>query len=171
MTSLLVTPHQLDPRFRDESAAQGEDAHRIRMALQDIHRLLDQAQTRGGARSLLRKDVIDILSTTNRRGWDGYEAIPIVPATVAKTLLFIDILPLDMPTPDVTPEPDGEIALEWYKSPSWVLSISVGQHNRLAYAGLFGPSKTYGAEEWHTAVPRMVTEAMRRFMAEDTAPQ
>ena len=155
----------------EESHAKGPDAEKIRVALSNVRPRLDEAQTRGAAaRAALLNDVVSLFKEASRPGWDGYQARPIGGETVENVLTFIELLPPDMPKPELVPEPDGEIALEWHRSSSWVLSISIGPRNRLAYAGLFGLNKSYGAEEWHTAIPRMVTEAMRRYMAANSSP-
>jgi hypothetical protein len=172
MTTTIVNAGYVTTAWSPEqSHAQGADAREIREAISRVRRNLDEAQTRGDAfRTPVRDEVLALLHEAGHPGWDGYQAAPVSAEAVANTLTFIDLLPSDMPGPDVVPEPDGEIALEWYKTPGWVLSISIGPRNRLTYAGLFGQNKIYGAEDWHTTIPRVVTEAMRRFVAAHVAP-
>jgi hypothetical protein len=42
-----------------------------------------------------------------------------------------------MPAPDVVPEADGQIAIEWYFAPEQTFSVSMGESGPLHYAGLF----------------------------------
>jgi hypothetical protein len=55
-------------------------------------------------------------------------------------------LPDNIPLPEFTPEPDGSISLDWIRSRNRVVSLSIGQSNRLAYAWLDG------ADRGHTVV-------------------
>lgn len=81
-------------------------------------------------------------------GWDGYDATPISPIAVNRAIQFLDSSRFDrIPVPDVTPEPDGELALEWYGNAGSVFSISFGQTNTISYAGLYADkSKIHGVE-------------------------
>jgi hypothetical protein len=64
--------------------------------------------------------------------------------TYRAAYLLIESLPLGFPRPSIGAEPDGQLTLEWYKSPRRCLSVSVDPDGFLHYAGLYGPSKRYG---------------------------
>jgi hypothetical protein len=66
--------------------------------------------------------------------------------TVFNALTFADLIPNWLPTPEVDIDPDGEISFEWYQSPDKLLSISIGQDGRLAYAGRLGIKKISGID-------------------------
>lgn len=87
-------------------------------------------------------------------GWDGYDAAPISVATCDRVQAFIDALPCWMPTPEIVPETDGEIAVEWDLSPNRIFSVSIGEQGPLHFAGLFGPNKErHGVEPFEDSVP------------------
>lgn len=54
-------------------------------------------------------------------------------ATLAKALEFAATLPSDVELPEVSIDPDGELAFDWLKEDS-LLSVSIGRTGRLTYA-------------------------------------
>lgn len=86
-------------------------------------------------------------------GWDGYAAIPIERETIWQAERFLKALPLGMPAPAVSAEPDGHVTFEWYKSPRRVMSVSISQEGELHYAALLGSRKNYGTEPFFGKVP------------------
>ena len=70
-------------------------------------------------------------------------------------------LPLGTGAPTVGAEPDGEIALEWYFSPRYVLSVSVSATRELHYAASLGMRKAYGTELFGSSVPKIILELIR----------
>jgi hypothetical protein len=79
--------------------------------------------------------------------WDGYSARPISQETVSTVQAFLGKLPGWVPSPDVVPEPDGEIAMEWTSPAGDLLSVSLGEAKVLNYAGLFsGGVERHGVE-------------------------
>jgi len=81
-------------------------------------------------------------------GWDGYDAKPLSHSTCDRARAFLKVLPTFMVAPDIVPEADGEIAIEWHVAPRRTFSISIGESGPLHYAGLFGPD-----EEVHGVSP------------------
>lgn len=69
--------------------------------------------------------------------WDGYGATPLSVGAYSEARQFIRALPNSWPMPEVVPEPEGSIALEWYKSKARLLILSFNGTGRIAYAGLF----------------------------------
>lgn len=72
-------------------------------------------------------------------GWDGYDAAPIDRAVYERASAFLQALPLTLEAPDLVPEADGQIAIEWFIGPKWTFSVSLSARGPLHYAGLFGP--------------------------------
>ena len=69
--------------------------------------------------------------------WDGYGARPIADKTIENALeLAISLCGKGLPIPEFTPEPDGEIALEWYGDDNSVVSVSVAPSGQIAYAAV-----------------------------------
>lgn len=73
-----------------------------------------------------------------RDNWDAEGALSIDSLTLERTFALIQKINgynLSIPAPDIDADCDGEIALTWNNGPSRVLSISVGSHEILNFAG------------------------------------
>src|SRR5688572_21256607 len=77
-------------------------------------------------------------------GWDGRQALPLARATIQHAVEFVEALPARMSAPSVGAEPDGQLTLEWYRTPRHVLSVSVTAEGDLHYAALLGRNRHYG---------------------------
>lgn len=94
-----------------------------------------------------------------KESWDGYHAEPVTPATCNRVLAFLEDLPPWMRAPDIVPEADGEIAVEWYFAPNQTFSISIGEHGPLHYAGLFGHNEEiHGVAPFSDSIPGKILE-------------
>jgi len=101
-----------------------------------------RSSTLGHQESL--EELGEVWDECRHANWDGYNALPVAQETLCGTYQLIASLPLGFPRPSISAEPDGQLTLEWRKSPGRVLSVSVAPDGLLHYAGLFGPNKRYG---------------------------
>lgn len=103
-----------------------------------------------------------------RRAADAGELDPTVtrpsPETFDVTEAFIAALPANIPDPDLVPEPDGELAVEWQFGRRWVFSVSIGPRHRLSYAGLFGGNRSHGAEQFTGEIPEAIKSGLSRLL-------
>ena len=65
--------------------------------------------------------------------------------------------------PDVSVDPDGEVAVSWNVDSNWIFSVSIGPTGRLSYAGLFGTGKAYGTEWFLNEIPEAVLDNITRL--------
>ena len=100
--------------------------------------------------------------------WDGYGAKRIDGKSYEESLRFLDILPGTIPTPEVAVDPDGMVAFEWHEEPRWVFSVSFETNGAIAYAGLFGNSKTHGTEYFGQALPQSILDSIRRVYSRNS---
>jgi hypothetical protein len=92
-------------------------------------------------------DIIEILEECKTDGWDGYQAKAIAPATLNNVITFSDSLNIGLPQPEICPEADGEIALEWFGENNSTMSISIGSSNTINYSAIFPDGHcTHGTE-------------------------
>ena len=70
-------------------------------------------------------------------GWDGYGANPIDDKILGNVIRFVNLLDRAIPIPELSPEPDGEIAIEWYGTNKSTISISIGVGDTINYAAIF----------------------------------
>jgi hypothetical protein len=107
--------------------------------------------------------LLEACSEAFQQGWDGYDALPVSIGTIAQALAFLDLLPSALPAPEISANPDGELAFEWSFGPRWLLTVSVNEFGRLSYAGLFGLARIHGTEWLLDSIPGPVALAFRRL--------
>lgn len=97
-------------------------------------------------------------------GWDGEDARPIAYRTLMNAARFLSqtrSLDLD---PEIAPETDGCIQLEWYVGPNCVFSISFGPSKLMSFSGIFGQdSRIYGIEDISRAIPETIWAFIHRI--------
>lgn len=101
----------------------------------------------------------------SEKGWDGYDARPISEAAYIEAGRLIESLPITplIPTPEIVPEPSGEIGLEWSKGRRQVFIASVNGQNEIVYAGLYGTNKIHGTEYFGDTLPSIIFENLKRL--------
>ena len=103
---------------------------------------------------------------SEKPGWDGYGAEPVTLDAYRVAYRLVEHLPADIPMPSVGAEPDGHLTLEWYQSPSRVLSVSVGPAGELNYAALLGEtSRRTGSEVFQNRVPGDLLQLIHQVLA------
>jgi hypothetical protein len=109
----------------------------------------------------------DIYREYSVENWDGYGAAPISELAIREAIRLLQELPSSFPSPAVVPEPNGEIALEWYKGKKSVFVVSFQGNKVISYAGLFGENeKTWGRESFKDSLPESVVRNIRRIFSE-----
>jgi hypothetical protein len=104
--------------------------------------------------------------TCEKPGWDGYDAEPVTLDAYRCAYRLVEQLPAGIPMPSVGAEPDGHLTLEWYQSPSRVLSVSVGPSGELNYAALLGEtSRRTGSEIFQSRVPGDLLQLIHQVFA------
>lgn len=112
-------------------------------------------------------ELATLRDTHSVHNWDGYDAMPIDPASYGWASFFLQRFPLDLPLPELSVDPDGEVSFEWSASPTQVLSVSVSPRGRLSYAGLFGEETIQNAEFFRGEIPAQIIEGIHRVGLED----
>jgi hypothetical protein len=99
----------------------------------------------------------ELFAECSEKNWDGYNANPISIGTFEEAKNILAQIPSSFPRPDITPEPDGGVGLEWYKEPNMIFIVSVNGNHIIHYAGLFGQNnETHGKECFTGAIPEVI---------------
>ena len=117
-------------------------------------------------RQRIFRALADQAESCAQRGWDGHGAEPVSLETCRFANRLVEMLPHGCPLPGVGAEPDGHVTLEWYRSPSQVLSVSVSPDGVLNYAALLGDtSRRTGSEIFHNRVPADLLHLIHEIFA------
>lgn len=110
------------------------------------------------------QDLVTIFQQCRVSDWDGYGAVPVSYETFKLAQSVIESLPLGMPMPSIGAEPDGQITLEWYKSPSRLVSVSVDQHVTLHFAALIDGGTQHGTSVFIREFPKSLRNLIWQVM-------
>jgi hypothetical protein len=77
-------------------------------------------------------------------------------------IAFIAALPADMAPPEVSIDPDGEVAFDWCLDDA-MLSVSLGPTGRLTYAWDIENGPKSDSAHFVGQIPKTLAEAIRRF--------
>lgn len=110
--------------------------------------------------------VIDAFRKHQKPNWDGYGAVPLSEAACTEAILFLKKLPIAIPSPEVIPNPDGDLSLEWYMKKRALFVVTFSGKRLISYAGVFGAgSKLHGTEIFMDSVPSPIIENICRLLS------
>lgn len=89
--------------------------------------------------------ILEECLTTN---WDCYGAAPISKQSILNAITFYSKkLSADVPFPEISPEPDGEVALEWSGKHGVSFSMSFSSSNYVSFASVLTGRRIRGSSE------------------------
>jgi hypothetical protein len=112
-------------------SAEAGAVHRSAIAARES---LEQSIMLFGPQTACISEILTIAAQHSQPDWNGEGADPISLLAVDRAVAFIRALPRGFAMPEISPEPDGSISLDWIEGRSRMLSISVGVTDRLAFA-------------------------------------
>jgi hypothetical protein len=151
--------------FARASSAVSQEAQAVRKAACDVVHHAERSQSLFGSKATAISDVWKLADECAENGWDGEEALAIDDMAVAGTVAFIRALPDGIPMPEVAPEPDGSISLDWIQSRHRLFSLTVGGTDRIAYVWLDGADKGHAVarfDGWKT--PRRILDGLQSIV-------
>ncbi|PCJ49899.1 MAG: hypothetical protein COA73_18640 [Candidatus Hydrogenedentota bacterium] len=83
---------------------------------------------------ILLQDVFDEFRHAN---WDGEGADPVEESTFIHAIKFLDLLPIDTPSPEIDASPHGLITFEWDLSSRRTLVAGIDSKGYIYYSALF----------------------------------
>lgn len=96
-----------------------------------------------GLDSDLREELGDVWSECQTENWDGYKALPVAKETLKQVYELLEELPEDFPSPSLSADPDGALALEWYTTKERQISVSIIE-GEIHYAAKLGSNRHHG---------------------------
>ena len=163
MSTLAAYPHPSRELLQPSSACTNDDVTRILRLEAERLTLPISWQKKMEAVDI----VIDTFRKHQKSNWDGYDAAPISEAACAEAILFLKKLPSTIPSPDVIPNPDGDVSLEWYIDQRLLFVATFSGTGIIAFAGVFGKgSKVHGTELFTESIPSSVVENLCRLFSQ-----
>ncbi len=116
-------------------------------------------------RQKLKEEAEKIAKECNYEGWNGYDALPIKSSSLENTIRLIKLLPRKIQIPDICPEPNGQIGLEWHPKKGTILSLSA-YNDIISYAAILGPQcKKYGEEPFTDIIPKTIEDIITNYFS------
>lgn len=106
----------------------------------------------------------EILIGCSRDDWDGEDSIGVSRVSVQFAKKFLRLMPDTIPTPEITPDPDGYISFEWYVDRKNSLMLSIGPAPVIYFAGVFGQDeKLNGKTKLGDEIPDPITGSLAKL--------
>lgn len=156
----LITPNR--------STAQSDSAERLAVIVEQIrmHLLASYAVRHGVEHALAELDATR--DEASVEGWDGYGAKPMNPAAYLQARRFLESLPTTAPQPEISADPDGDVALDWSFGLGKALSVSINEAGRCTFACIRGLSRFRGTDWFDDGIPGSIANALSQ-LARETA--
>jgi hypothetical protein len=150
------------PYTRVQSSATGEFAERVANL---VRRAVQPDRTKASDwRPVLHAKIEEIAAECSTSDWDGYGAAPVTDATKQAAQHLVETLPIDIPEPEASPDPDGEVSLTWDFGSHHVFTVSMGASELISYAGILGKGKKrHGEEPFSGDMPKVLVEFIREI--------
>jgi hypothetical protein len=144
------------------ASAQSREARELRRSACEVMRGWSSSQALFGAKSLALSQLWALVEECAAPDWNGEQALPLSRLAAQQAQQFICALPDGLPLPEFAPEPDGSISLDWMPSRHRLLSLSIGESDRLPYTWIDGSDRGYAVARFDgERVPQRIVEAIR----------
>ncbi len=168
MTTSLALGRRVGLITPARSTARSESAKRLAEIVEQARmHLLDSYTVRRWAESALQ-ELDETRTEASVKGWDGYGAEPMDPDAYINARLFLEGMPTTAPAPEISADPDGDVALDWSFGPCKALSVSISRTGRCSFAWMRG-HRTYRGTDWlDDGVPGSIADALWQLARETT---
>lgn len=123
-----------------------------------------------GWRNTLAAEVWEVFKDCSTRGWDGYDAEPITIDTALQCIRMMDLLPDGQFDPEIVPEPDGYIGLEWQNDIGMTMVMSVAT-SEITFAAILGDKRrSTGVRPISDEIPNEILDMLARYFSMDRSP-
>jgi hypothetical protein len=140
------------------------EAEAIQASLRAVMEAMEQSFVLFGAKAAAISNVREVVISHAERGWDGDDGLAVSPIAALLTEAFIRALPSDVAMPEISPEPDGALSLDWIQSRSRVFTISIGLTDQLPYAWIDGTDRGHGVARFDfRTIPARILDGIRRL--------
>lgn len=117
-----------------------------------------------GEKSALISELLDLADECDEKDWDSYGALPLDELAIDNAIAFIHTLPPEISMPELAPDPDGEVSLDWIASKTSLFSVSCGSSHRLAYSWLDGTDRGHAVAAFDgREIPKRILDGIHEI--------
>ncbi len=146
-------------------SAVSSESEVLRQRMADIRRSTERSQSLFGGKAATISQIWALANECAESGWDGGEAEAVDRLAAFAAADVIRALPEGLALPEVAPEPDGSISLDWIQSRNRLFSVSVGTSGRLAFAWLDGSDRGHGVARFDgEQVPHRILDGIAEIV-------
>ena len=132
----------------------------------------DRSVALNGPKLALLSNLAALMDEHGQPNWDGEGAAPLSPQAARQVMALIRVLPDHLPLPELTPEVDGCISLDWIATRHRSLSVSVDATGSLPMAWIENGDRGHGVVHFDgTCVPRALLRTIADIMGVGDATQ
>lgn len=146
------------------------DARSVYDAIREVVACHERSAALFGDKESLISQLWSLADECGADDWDGEGALALKDGAIGTAVSFITALPAGLPLPEIAPDPDGEVSLDWIVSKTRMFSLSCGTSSRLAYSWLDGTDKGHAVasfDGWR--VPERILQGIRSIIGKDHA--
>lgn len=137
MSALAIDMGGYNTDIKDDTPGFSESASQIDKYESEFFGRFEEVYAKKTGFDVLENRIIDAYFFCNRPNWDGYGAKPLSIKSANFALSFFRRLSSAVPAPEVSPEPDGEVALDWCSDDGDMFSLSFSDGGLVNFAGTF----------------------------------
>ena len=119
------------------------------------------------SRQAAMREVREIIEETSSPGWDGGDARPLSWRAMGALVDALGTLPPDVPMPEIVPEPDGGVAMQWSRGRTRSLIVSFGPDGGLFYAVHIPGRRETGRRRFYAQLPSDLLRIAKEATAGD----
>src|SRR3972149_115576 len=120
--------------FPSTHTGSSESALFVQDSVDEIRQRFQESYELGMIGKGICDELNQVFTECQEKGWDGYQAKPISIRSYLNADRFLKALVPMIEAPSIGAEPDGQITVEWYRNPQWLLSISFDPESKIHYA-------------------------------------
>ena len=144
--------------------AVSQEADYIQQSRYDIAQSVEQSIALFGGKEEVLSMMYEIEAECGVSDWDGYGALPLSNLSIETAKAFIRLLPDSLAMPEIAPEPDGSVSLDWMPSRYRTFSLSIGESDQLAYAWVDGTDRGHAVARFNSQIiPERVLQGITSF--------
>lgn len=165
MSTALSKPAVL-ARLRNAVSSPAEDVGR---KLDAVFASAQRSRVLFGSKSDAISAIWNVALEAGENDWNGEGAFAVHPTAATNAVMFIHTLPASVAMPEISPEPDGGISLDWIESQTRIFSVSIGPNRAIPFAWLDGTSRGYGVVSFDGEdTPNRVLDEISRIRIDGT---